>query len=136
MALDGGDGAVLLESAVKDQEMGRYSLIAIEPFAEFKSKGARSEFVSGEQREMKESAPYEHLKEVIASTRLCSNLHLPPLVGGAIGFATLRRGPPFREIPDRHPDTDELPDLLFLFHAVHIAFDHAKGTVLFRSIWI
>ena len=38
LCLDSREGAVLLESAVKDQDLGRYSLLAIHPFAEFRSK--------------------------------------------------------------------------------------------------
>jgi anthranilate synthase component I len=133
LALNAKEGAVLLESAVKDQEVGRYSLLAIEPFAEFKSKGSYSEFVSKNGNSIRQSCPFEHLRNTIKTLRLPSNPHYPPMVGGAIGFATYDAVRLFEEIPDRHSDKHGLPDLLFLFHAVHIAFDHLKGS-LFISV--
>ncbi len=133
LALRARDGAVLLESAIKDQEVGRYSLLAIEPFAEFKSKGSYSEFVSKSGNSVRQSFPFEHLRSTIKTLRLPSNPHYPPMVGGAIGFATYDAVRLFEEIPDRHPDKHSLPDLFFLFHTVHIAFDHLKGS-LFISV--
>lgn len=130
LSLNAGEGSVLLESAVKDQDMGRYSLLAIEPFAEFTSKGNFSVLESKENRIERETQPFEHLKEAISAIRLSSNPHYPPLVGGAIGFATYDAVRLFEELPDRHADADKLPDLYFLFHSVHIAFDHSKGSIL------
>ncbi len=120
LALNAKKGAVLLESAVKDQDVGRYSLLAIEPFAEFRAKG-------------NESNPFERLRATIKAMRLPSNSDYPPMVGGAIGFAAYDAVRLFEEIPDRHVDPTKLPDLFFLFHSVHIAFDHTKGT-LFISV--
>lgn len=130
LSLNAGKGGVLLESAVKDKELGRYSLLAIEPFAEFKAKAAESEFVYCGKKIQGNCHPFEHLRQVIEAQRLPADPHYPPLVGGAIGFATYDSVRLFEEIPDRHPDKEELPDLFFLFHAVHIAFDHSKGTLL------
>jgi anthranilate synthase component I len=134
LALNAKEGAVLLESAVKDQDVGRYSLLAIEPFAEFKSKGTYSEFVSKNGNSVRESFPFEHLRNTIKASRLPSNPHYPPMVGGAIGFATYDAIRLFEEIPDRHPDQHRLPDLFFLFHTVHIAFDHLKGSIFISVI--
>lgn len=49
LALNAKEGVVLLESAVKDQDLGRYSLLAFAPFAEFKSKADRSLFIENDQ---------------------------------------------------------------------------------------
>ena len=130
LALDAKEGAVLLESAVKDQDLGRYSLLAIEPFAEFKSKSSVSEFIVKNGPLLRDSDPFEHLRRTIKTLRLPSNPDYPPMVGGAIGFATYDAIRLFEEIPDRHDDRFFIPDLFFLFHTVHIAFDHAKGTLL------
>ncbi len=130
MALNSKEGAVLLESAVKDQDVGRYSLLAIEPFAEFRSKGSVSEF----GQDVRNSCPFEHLKDTIKALRLPSNPDYPPMVGGAIGFAAYDTVRLFEEIPDRHQDLHSIPDLFFLFHSVHIAFDHVKGTLYISII--
>jgi len=133
LALNAKEGAVLLESAIKDQDVGRYSLLAIEPFAEFKSKGACSEFVSKNGNSIRQSFPFDHLRSTIKALRLPLNPHYPPMVGGAIGFATYDAIRLFEEIPDRHADQHSLPDLFFFFHTVHIAFDHLNGS-LFISV--
>ena len=116
LSLNAGEGAVLLESAVKDEEMGRYSLLAIEPFAKFSSEGVVE--------------PLEALRQTLKTLSLPPNPNYPPLVGGAVGFVTYDAIRLFEEIPNRHPEDDGLPDLLFLFHAVHIAFDHLKESLL------
>lgn len=120
------EGAVLLESAVQDQDMGRFSVIAIEPFARFTSCGSISTF---EGKSRSDPSPWERLRELILAHRLPSLIHSLPLVGGAIGFMTYDAVRLFEEVPDRHPNVAELPDLLFLFHAVHIAFDHTRGSI-------
>ncbi len=116
LSLNAGEGAVLLESAVKDEEMGRYSLLAIEPFATFSSTGVVE--------------PLEALRQTLKTLSLPPNPNYPPLVGGGVGFATYDAIRLFEEIPNRHPPCHGLPDLLFLFHAVHIAFDHSKESLL------
>ncbi len=50
-------------------------------------------------------------------------------MGGGVGFVSYDAVCLFEKIPNRHIDKDNLPDLLFLFHAVHIAFDHCRGSV-------
>jgi anthranilate synthase component I len=130
LALNNKDGAVLLESAVKDQELGRYSLLAVEPFAQFQSKGPVSEFTSKDGKTALESHPYEHLRKTISALRLPTNPQYPPLVGGAIGFASYDAVRLFEKIPNRHLDKAQVPDLFFLFHTIHIAFDHSKGSLL------
>src|ERR1700722_7918288 len=133
LALNAKEGAVLLESAVKDKEVGRYSLLAIEPFAVFQSKGDCSEFAIGHEKQVSKTEPFDVLRTTVKSLRLPSNPHYPPMVGGTIGFCAYDAVRLFEKIPDRHPDPDQLPDLYFLFHSVHIAFDHFKGS-LFISV--
>lgn len=108
LALDSKEGSVLLESAVTDNELGRYSLLAIEPFAEFTSKGSCDAL--------------DRLREAVKSS------------GSAIGFATYDAVRLFESIPDRHPDTLQLPDFFFLFHKVRIAFDHMKNTIVISVV--
>jgi anthranilate synthase component I len=116
LSLNAGEGAVLLESAVKDEELGRYSLLAIEPFATFSSEGVLE--------------PLEGLREMLKTLSLPPNPSYPPIVGGCVGFITYDAIRLFEEVPNRHPVRDGIPDLLFLFHAVHIAFDHSKESLL------
>jgi anthranilate synthase component 1 len=130
ISLNQGAGGVLLESAVKDADLGRYSLLALEPFAQFRSKGSDSVCISGKAEQKSSSDPLEHLRQSIQALRLNAEFDYPPLVGGAIGFTTYDAVRLFEEIPGRHPDSDQLPDLFFLFHSVNVAFDHSKGSLL------
>jgi anthranilate synthase component 1 len=115
LALENKAGAVLLESAVKDKDVGRYSLLATQPFATF------------------ESNDFDGLRSMVKSLRLPASPDYPPMVGGTIGFCTYDAVRLFEEIPDRHPDRNALPDLYFMFHSIHIAFDHFKNS-LFISV--
>lgn len=135
LALDAKEGAVLLESALKNEEdHGRYSLLAIEPFATFRSKGSFSECISKKETLQKKGEPYEHLRKTVQALRLSTASQFPPLVGGAIGFVTYDAVRLFEEIPNRHADHHEIPDLFFLFHTTHITFDHLKGSILISTL--
>ncbi len=59
LSLHPGEGAALLESAVQDEQLGRYSLLALEPFAKFSSKGRVSHLI------------FQGIAEPIALSRCC-----------------------------------------------------------------
>ncbi len=107
--------AALLESGVKDAELGRYSVLALEPYATFQSKNSPDAF--------------EKLRETVQSFRL-PDCDYPSLVGGAIGCVSYDAVRILEKIPDRHEDRQLIPDVLFLFHAIHLVFDHAKSSLL------
>jgi anthranilate synthase component 1 len=109
-----GDGAVLLESAVHDHDLGRYSFIGLSPIAEADS--------------------LETLQTQLEKYRCAHHPALPPLAGGAVGFVTYDAVRLFENIPDRHPDLSGLPDLFFQFHEMLLIFNHQSHTLTIVAI--
>lgn len=124
-------GSALLESAIKDKDVGRYSLLAFDPVASFEVRENVACFQVQNGVQHTDDPVFAHLENALNQMRCAPDPQLPPLVGGAVGFFSYDAVRLLEKIPDRHPNLSQLPDLLFLFHQIHIAFDHFQGTILF-----
>ncbi len=111
-----GSGCVLLESAIKDKDVGRFSLLAFDPVRTFTAG-------------VTEQEPLERLRSLLKEMRCSPDSELPPLVGGAVGFLSYDAVRHFEKVPDRHQAEAKIPDFLFYFHNSYIAFDHMKGSM-------
>lgn len=121
-------GCALLESAIKDKEVGRYSLIAFNPIGSFRVEKKRVHFRSNGTSRNLNGPELENLRNLLDQMRCAEDPLLPPLVGGAVGFLSYDAVRHFEAIPDRHPE-GTIPDFLFDFHRNYIAFDHIKGSI-------
>ncbi len=109
-----GDGSVLLESAVHEHDLGRYSFIGLNPIAEAFS--------------------LEDLQHKLEKYRCVDTPSLPPLAGGAVGFISYDAVRLFEKIPDRHPNEEGLPDLFFQFHETLLIFNHERHLLTIAAI--
>lgn len=107
--------AVLLESGVKSADFGRYSYIGYKPYAIFERK--------------KDKNALKDLQKQLDNLRCAEHSALPLEVSGAVGFLTYEAVRLFEDIPDRHLDEMQLPDLCFFFHEVVLVFDHLENSV-------
>lgn len=123
-----GPGSALLESAIKDKEVGRFSLIAFDPVGSFRVDKTHSRFRSKDSVQELKGPALLSLRKILAEMRCAVDPNLPPLVGGAVGFLSYDAVRHFEEVPDRHPQ-GSVPDFLFDFHRTYIAFDHIKGSM-------
>lgn len=128
-----GAGCVLLESAIKDKEVGRFSLIAFDPIGVFSARGGDLSFRSKEGARSFSGDPLDRLRLLLSEMRCAQDPELPPLIGGAVGFAAYDAVRYFESIPDRHGE-GKLPDLLFYFPRCLIAFDHIKGSIILSVV--
>ena len=120
--------AVLLESAVESASIGRYSFIALQPFAQFSAKGGIVKISQGQNyREESIRPPIDVLKAFLEEMRCAQHSDLPYLSGGAVGFFSYDAIRLFEAIPGRHPDKEALPDIFFLCPRIVFVFDHHKG---------
>ncbi len=126
-----GTGIALLESAIRDKELGRYSLLAFDPIATFRVEGDRVDFLVEHVPQHLSGPTIAQLRIALTHLRCAHDHQLPPLIGGSVGFLSYDAVRLFEKIPDCHPNTSQIPELFFLFHRSHIAFDHFKGTILF-----
>lgn len=115
----------MLESGLQHEDMGRYSFFGLDPKVEFSSAGKEVTIRRGEKTERLTSEdPLQTLRELLPKCRCIASQETPHLVGGAVGFITYDAVRLFEVIPDRHPDKQQLPDLLFRFYGTSLTFDH------------
>lgn len=109
-----------LDSAMAHAELGRYSFLAVDPFATFcvDAEGAQ---LSGERLS---GHPIDALRAVLTRFRLDRIEGLPPFQGGAIGYIAYEFAHHLEALA-APPDLDpQRPSLVFDLHDVVIAFDH------------
>lgn len=107
-----------LDSAMVDEKHGRYSFVAVDPFARIQGDEADAGWV-------------KRLKSLLAEYRMEPSPGLPPFQGGAAGLFSYELGRSLERLPK--PALDELafPDLSLGLYDVVVAFD-----VALRRGWI
>ena len=120
-------GLVLLESAQRVPEQGRYSMVAVEPRFTFRATGPRLERRGGTQLAVEQGDPWVWLESCLERFELTSDDDLPFPAGGCFGYwgYELRQ---FVEPKLRpHPVADlPLPDCWLGFYDSLVVFDHAR----------
>ncbi len=120
-------GSLLLESVERRENTGRYSFIAIDPFAILKSKANKIEW-NGEKFE---GNPFYFLKEMLSRYRLSTIEDLPPFQGGAAGFFSYGLLHHLEKITVQQEDRMQFDDMAIGFYDIVIGFDH-----LLKRAWI
>lgn len=129
-----GEEIMLLESAEKQEDVGRLSFIGFEPKAELRASGLSVTIKRGEELETKEGDPFESLRALLKEFKSASDKHFPGFVGGCVGYMAYDAIRYIEDIPDRHLNDKEMPDLFFRFFDQGILFDYQKGLVVILSI--
>lgn len=122
---------VLLESARVNERIGRHSFVAAEPYLIFKSRGDSVELTwpaapagkFGRRATMKRK-PLEKLRELLGNYKTRRMPGLPPFTGGAVGFFSYDFVHQIEKLPRRAEVVFDIPDALFLFVDLVVAFDH------------
>ncbi len=119
-------GVFLLESALPEERLGRWSFLGAEPFLLFSSKGRRTLLTTAESHEQKEGNPFSLLKPLLEQFALPRLPGAPPLIAGAVGCFgyDLRRF--VERLPSLAQDDLNLPDCHLGFYDVIVALDHQE----------
>lgn len=133
------DHAMLLESVVGNEKIGRYSFIAVWPQLVYQASGANAalrEYGSPgapptSERRMNTADPLADLAKLIRSRRLYRDRNLPAFTGGLVGYAgydTIRyyEG---EKMPNPPADDRGLPDVLMGLYETLVIFDHVDKTI-------
>ncbi len=129
---------VLLESARTDEKTGRYSFVTADPYLIFRSRGDTVELSLpatprgkyGKRAAMNRT-PLRKIRELMANYRTARLPGLPPFTGGAVGYFSYDFVRQFEAIPHSAPDDLGIPEAVFLFVDVVVAFDH-----LLNRCWV
>lgn len=133
-------GAAVLESGPGYGELGRYSLYATCPRAQFEVAEGRWTLTSDAPLAMPplEATPFDALRNLLAQTAVPTNESThrdgPIFQGGWIGFFGYDLAPMIERLPRRFPREGSLPDLHLAYYDVFAIHDRLTGTIEAYSI--
>ncbi len=120
-------GAILLDSALELENLGRFSFVTADPFERIRIETSRDD-----PRDAGPSGgPFATLRVILARFRAPTVPGLPPFQGGAAGLFSYSLGRHIERLPRPERDRLRVPDLLMGIHDWVLAYDHAV-----RRAWI
>jgi anthranilate synthase component I len=128
--LDQGGPACLFESVIGGEKVGRYSILAFQPYQHVSASGNKVTVYSASgQEKFTSSDPINDLKKRIVAERGAHLPELPPFTGGAVGYAAYDVVRYTERL--EHPPLDDrgLPDLSFSFFDRVVVFDNVTKTM-------
>ncbi len=123
--------AYLLESAEQGEQIGRYSIIGLEP-AEILI-GNRKTVVSPGKRKVRTVASSQHMLEILRERmqgmRLANAAELPEFCGGYVGFFAYENVEFFEDIRLHPKPGPKTPESVFYLTHHYLIFDHYRKTL-------
>ena len=127
---DGVSSAVLFESVIGGEKVGRYSFIAVGPRARIAAHGQLLRRTGdGQSTEQQVLDPLQSLWDEVSGKRVAVLPELPPLTGGAFGYASYDVVRYVEDLPNAPSDDRNLPDLDFSLFDDLIVFDHVTKSL-------
>ncbi|MFJ7353963.1 aminodeoxychorismate synthase component I [Phyllobacterium sp. NPDC097923] len=121
-------GLSFLDSAMRHDQLGRYSYVAADPFG---TLAVRDGAASWNDQPL-DLGPLEALSRYLELYRLEDQADLPPFHGGAIGYFSYEFGRLLENLPEPLKQSQgEVPDAIWSFYDVVLAFDH-----LTQRVWL
>lgn len=116
-------GLSFLDSAMRHDQLGRYSYVAADPFGKLVVKDGAASW----NNQPLELGPLEALSRYLELYRLEDQVDLPPFHGGAIGYFSYEFGRLLENLPEPLKQSQgDVPDAIWNFYDVVLAFDHLK----------
>ncbi len=131
---DGISAACLFESVIGGEKVGRYSFIAVGPRARIVAygqhiKSQRQNLKTETETETDADDPLDNLWAAVSGKRVAVLPELPPLTGGAIGYASYDVVRYVENLPNAPEDDRHLPDLDFSIFDDLVIFDHVTKSL-------
>jgi len=124
----------LLESVEQAENLGMYSFIGSNPSIVFRSRGTTATLIrNGVAETFETKAPLEELRSLMAAYHPVPVKGVPTFHGGAVGYMSYDQVRFFESLPDKNPDTLELPDLYFMVTDTLLIFDHVRNKIMIVS---
>ncbi|MCX7045532.1 MAG: anthranilate synthase component I [Candidatus Sumerlaeota bacterium] len=131
MKIDRGDHAFLLESVEGGENLARYSFLGADPGLVFSSKNHEVSLTEGGRTvSMHCARPLDMLKKIMGRYAIVERPFLPPFIGGAVGYFGYDVVRDFERLPDKNPDTLNVPDMYFILADSMLVFDHVKHRII------
>ena len=127
----GRTNAFLLESIEGGSARSRYSIIGMEPDLVWRCRGGRAE-VNRHARSAPHAfipddrPPLDSLRALIAETQLDLPEHLPPMLGGLVGYLGYDMVRLMERLTDKNTDALGLPEAILLRPTLFAVFDNVR----------
>lgn len=132
---DGHSAACLFESVIGGEKVGRYSFIATGARGRLTAFGHTLTTELGGKETVEEVAdPLDSLWNAVTGKRVAVLPELPPLSGGAFGYAAYDVVRFVEDLPNPPTDDRRLPDLDFSFFDNLVVFDHVTKTLFLIAL--
>jgi anthranilate synthase component I len=110
--IDNGRPCFLFESAERNEELGRFSFIGLDPLVVFNSVDCVGD-------------PLTQLQQLLARFRFVAPADVPHLAGGAVGYIGYDVVRFFEPTVPIHPRDDlQIPEMMFMIPRMLLVFDH------------
>lgn len=113
-------GLVLLDSALRHEELGRWTFLAVDPFRVLRSKNRRTE-LDGHPLE---ADPFTAVKDLLGLYPVEAQPNLPPFRTGLAGYFGYDLKRHVERVPEHRKDDIGFPDLLLGLYDLVLAVDH------------
>ena len=127
--------AMLLESVVGNEKIGRYSFIACFPSLTYRAKDGQASVeyhnAQAPNRSFATTDPLADLAKLMPPRRYHKDRRLPAFTGGLVGYCgydTIRYYEA-EKLPSPPPDDRNLPDVLMGLYEAIVIFDHVDKTI-------
>ncbi len=119
----------LLDSAKTGTMEGRYSFLGVNPRIKLIVQNGETRLSRNGDVTSPDRNPYDLLSDLHEEFAGASMPHLPPLVGGAVGYVG------FPGDPGSSGNTEgDLPEFAFLFFDTIVSFDHIRNTATVTNV--
>lgn len=137
--LDNGEQACLFESVVGGEQVGRYSFLAFDPTKTLVAYD-REVTISApgvEDQHIQTENPLLIVRQHIDSVKIEHQDHLPPFIGGAVGYVGYDAIRYVENLPNAPVDDRGLPDIVLGFYDTMVVFDNITKTIYVISLaWL
>ena len=128
--LDDGQDACLFESVIGGEKVGRYSILAVNPFMIINACGNDVTISrDGEMERRTSDNPLDDLRQLVDSFKAPQLEELPPFNGGAIGYAGYDVIRYVENLPNPPENDRQIPDMTFGFYDSLVVFDNVNKTM-------
>lgn len=111
----------------------RVSVFAFNPQLSLKTFGHKVLVIEGQEGKQLTAPPLTVLRQYYQHYRTSTSHPLARYAGGMLGFMSYDAIRQFEAIPDRHQNTDNIPDFNFKFFRDHLVFDHHNKILLIAT---
>lgn len=123
-----GKKKFLLESSLKHEDSGRYSIIGCDPTFELIGNGFETAIIEGDKREVRNERALDLVKELLPENKAALPHFLPVNAGafGYVGYDNIRQ---YENIGPEAKDEIGIPDVHLMFFEDLVIFDHLEQKV-------